>query len=854
MATYQIPGQNLTFNLPDEGTVFRATGDANQDAVYKVVNGQLTTISSRSYVPSTDLRMPDGSIAKGGQPYTGPYDISRQGTPVDPNYRGPNASPTSGGDSYKMTTGSDYRSLPEFNMADIQTVLAKTNGMLPKTSATQTVDPTNPNGSVVTSDGAVVSAPNPAPQPGAITPPANFSNYQNPNAAMQVPTAPTPATAQSTVAAQPTTPAQPSPFGAAYGSLGGQNLPVATPGAAPVATPTPGTATQPTLNSAGTMGGAPAPSPFGSAFGSLGGPNLPVAAPTPTTPTQTSSPTPGQAAAVQKPPLTFNGSVVDLLDAAGTDSSYANRATLAAQYGIANYTGTPQQNTDLANKFLNLYNSKQGSAAPQTGADARSSINQSLAETQQTPAQKQPISSFYDSLGSMDPIVSSLYSQINQILSTPVATQTFTDLYQQLTQQQGIPALQTQLMDINNIMNGTEQDIKDEITKSGGFATSSQVQALVGARNKTLIQQANQLQQQLSLKENYVNQIMQLTQADRAEVEKQVDRKLGLTTQLVQMQESMNSAARGNLTTLISAVGYNGLAGLLQNDPNQRSQAEKILGLPQGALSSPAFLQAATPAPKLTTQIVEVDGRKALVTFDSTGNPTNLVDLGSAATAGSGGLTPGQVNAFNSIVSKYNSSPLVQASDRTAVLQGTIANIKKDPSNAAQQLNLAYSYVQALDTYQSAVREGELGLVNSIDSKIGQLNNSVQQIQNGQIVRPEVALQIATAAQSIVDTINSAAKQKAQSFESQANVVGLGPYWNQYVSGFNQGYNQNTPLQKGTMSSSQYVEKALTQSGKSYQQVLDQIPLGSIGVIDNNTGEIGSIPAEDYNPSQYTRI
>lgn len=156
--------------------------------------------------------------------------------------------------------------------------------------------------------------------------------------------------------------------------------------------------------------------------------------------------------------------------------------------------------------------------------------------------------------------------------------------------------------------------------------------------------------------------------------------------------------------------------------------------------------------------------------------------------AGSGGLTPGQTTAFNAIVAKYNASPLIQAADRTAVLKNAITDINKDPNDAALQLNLAYAYIQALDTYQSAVREGELSLVNSIDSKIGQFGNSISQITNGQIVRPEVAKQIAEAAGSIVSTINTAAQRKAESFKSQANTVGLGSYWGQYIGGFEPSY------------------------------------------------------------------
>lgn len=155
-------------------------------------------------------------------------------------------------------------------------------------------------------------------------------------------------------------------------------------------------------------------------------------------------------------------------------------------------------------------------------------------------------------------------------------------------------------------------------------------------------------------------------------------------------------------------------------------------------------------------------------------------------------ITPGQEARLNGVINKYNSSPLMLASDRVPVLEGSIKSIRKDPGNAAQQLNLVYAYVQALDTYQSAVREGELNLVNSIDSKIGELAGNVQKVQRGQIVRPEVAKQIADAAESIVKTIKDAAREKSKSFQAQANVLGVGKQFTNYQSQFTPSYNKGT--------------------------------------------------------------
>lgn len=59
---------------------------------------------------------------------------------------------------------------------------------------------------------------------------------------------------------------------------------------------------------------------------------------------------------------------------------------------------------------------------------------------------------------------------------------------------------------------------------------------------------------------------------------------------------------------------------------------------------------------------------------------------------------------------------------------------------------------------------------------------------------------------------------------------------------------------KGSMSDKDFVEKALTSQGKSYADVIAQIPSGEKGVIDNATGQIGSIPANEFDPSKYTSL
>jgi hypothetical protein len=158
----------------------------------------------------------------------------------------------------------------------------------------------------------------------------------------------------------------------------------------------------------------------------------------------------------------------------------------------------------------------------------------------------------------------------------------------------------------------------------------------------------------------------------------------------------------------------------------------------------------------------------------------------------SGGLTAGQTTAFNSIVDKYNKSPLIQAADRAQSLSATAKAVQANPGDGATQLNLVYQYIGALDNYNSAVREGELNLVGSLQSKIGAISKTVQNIvDTGKPVDAKTAQKIADAANALVNVINTNAQAKAKSYSSQAQVQGLGDYWNQYVGGFQPSYATN---------------------------------------------------------------
>lgn len=469
------------------------------------------------------------------------------------------------------------------------------------------------------------------------------------------------------------------------------------------------------------------------------------------------------------------GSVVDLLNSAGQDSSFANRQQLAQQYGIQGYTGTAAQNQELSKKYTDAFNANKGSPVPQSGAQARSAMGTYFESTPQQ-AEADPQKTFFDSYMQMNPVVKSLYDQVNQELSTPVTSQTFQEQYNELLNQQGIPALNTELMNIKNIMDGTEDDIRDEITKAGGFATESQVQALTGARNKTLLKQANVLAQQIALKDDYIDQVMQFSELDRAQVEKDIDRKLGLTEKLATIQESITNAAKDNYQKVVDAVGYQGLADSLGGDVQAQKMAERSLGLPPGALTNAAFLKASSgPKGSMSGSIQEYEYAK------SQGYGGSFIDYQnedanrkrSIASAGVGGMgfTPAQINStVNGIAGAFDNEPIVKNYNTVQEGYKTIENIGVNTSSPTDDIAFIYAFAKIMDP-NSVVREGEYNTIQKYaQTWADNFGFKAQRLySNTNFLSPDAKQKMLNTLKPKVDTITNQYNNLQSEYQRQVN-------------------------------------------------------------------------------------
>ena len=196
-----------------------------------------------------------------------------------------------------------------------------------------------------------------------------------------------------------------------------------------------------------------------------------------------------------------------------------------------------------------------------------------------------------------DPGYQQLLKDYTDYNSTLNQTKSLTDTYNQIASSSGLENINTELLNTKKIIDGTEDDIRNEVKAANGFASDSQILALTSARNKTLIKNYNALVDQQTNIQNKVNTMVNLAGQDRTYALQVAQQKLQIDEQIINYRQKFIDNAKEAYKNIISAVGYDGLYNSVKNDPNSVSLVEKTLGLTPGTLQ-----QASTFAEQKTTQ------------------------------------------------------------------------------------------------------------------------------------------------------------------------------------------------------------------------------------------------------------
>ena len=239
---------------------------------------------------------------------------------------------------------------------------------------------------------------------------------------------------------------------------------------------------------------------------------------------------------------------------------------------------TGQAPTFFKSKFeqgFNQYNAETGGK----GEGSASIVNQ------YAPSKRNDLASAFVQ---QDEVIGSMIKAFQDFSSPQNQRKSLTETYQTMLKDSGIQALDTELLDMKKVIEGTEEDLRTEITKAGGFATESQIQALTNSRNKQLIKNYNQLIDLRNSKESYLKTAIGLEQADRQSADQRFESMFNMGAQIATMQQQMQTNSRNQMQWLASNMGFDGLYDATGGDPYYMSLVEQTLGLPQNGLAQAA--------------------------------------------------------------------------------------------------------------------------------------------------------------------------------------------------------------------------------------------------------------------------
>lgn len=322
----------------------------------------------------------------------------------------------------------------------------------------------------------------------------------------------------------------------------------------------------------------------------------PVADPTSTVYNPTAPKAPVAAPAAPVPPPTSPVNASSPIDTSGVPND-SNPDLASAVLGNGGALSSDQMsNPDTIQGLSAKY--RQGLKNAQASGPAPATAGSLAAKDQLPPAPPKPQVNPIDQQLQNDPGYQQLIKDHQDYLSAVNQRDTLTQEYTKLNDSLGIPSLNTQLMNMKRVIDGTEDDIRSEVQAVSGFATNSQILALSSARNKVNIQNYNNLLETRNNAQTQLTTMIGLAKEDRAQADKVFNDQMQFDQQVMQYRDKFVTNAKEGYNNVIKAAGYKGLYSSLGGDPSSISLAERTLGLNSGQLAGLASLPP-TPAEQL---------------------------------------------------------------------------------------------------------------------------------------------------------------------------------------------------------------------------------------------------------------
>jgi LysM repeat protein len=346
-------------------------------------------------------------------------------------------------------------------------------------------------------------------------------------------------------------------------------------------------------------------------------------------------------------------------------------AQLQQQLGVTpngEYNNQTQQ--ALSQKYSNVFSSVQNQPAPNQAGQANAVISQ-LTQPSTDPVLNAMTSS-------LAPIMQSLNQVLSNINNPQLTAVSLQNEYNQLSAQYDLPDMNAQLLNLQNIMNGTTDDIRQEITAAGGSASESQIQAMSSARNTVIQKQYNALATQYQAAQTNVTNLMQYASQDQSNQLQVQQATAGIVENMASIESNMQSMgmtmqqnALSNYQKTLTTLGgdYSAFASTVPS--SMQPYVESIMGLAPGTLSDPQELQILTNASYKQIQL-QIAAQRAAVYGYNAGYPVSVsVPSGTPTTAGSGGTATNLTPATNvSPFAQNNPVNAAQSSSSYTVASG----------------------------------------------------------------------------------------------------------------------------------------------------------------------------------------
>jgi len=230
-----------------------------------------------------------------------------------------------------------------------------------------------------------------------------------------------------------------------------------------------------------------------------------------------------------------------------------------------------------------------GKTAPQTSSEASGQVQTAIDGATPSITPPPPTTPNVDNFFATNQTLQQQTQELMDFLSPPEQTKRFAEEAAKIKADKDVLAgLNLQDMNIERIKSGTADDIRSEITKTGGFATESQIMGLTVARNNTLIKDQNLLRQKINTQQNLINNEVSLLQEEKQMAAQQFNQRSQIYQLVQQNQRDIQNAARDSVKTLMNTPG--GLAAYM-NDPRQAAYADQIMGFAPGTVTSLAYQQ-----------------------------------------------------------------------------------------------------------------------------------------------------------------------------------------------------------------------------------------------------------------------